>query len=350
MAKIFVLGSYAPSLINFRRVMLQEMVRQGHEVIAAAPDASENIISALKELGVIYHNVPLNRFNLNPLRDFSIFWKLFHYLRQSKPDIFLGYTIKPVIFGTLAAYFAGVPRIHSMITGTGYAFSQQGLKSLFVGWIAKFLYRLSLRCARSVFFQNPDDKNLFVFNHLIKHEKGILINGSGVDIQQYYPVQLPQDISFLIIARLLRDKGIYEYVEAARIVRQRNPEILFRIVGWLDKNPNCCKQEELDEWVHEGIIEYLGQLEDVRPAIAESSIYVLPSYAEGTPRTVLEAMAMGRPIITTDTPGCRETVKDGINGFLVPVKNVPNLVQAMEKFIAKPSLIKKMGEHSRYLD
>jgi len=170
-----------------------------------------------------------------------------------------------------------------------------------------------------------------------------------VDTEYYKPEPFAENLSFLLIARLLKDKGIREYAESATIIKQKYPKISFRLVGWIEDNPASISKKELDLWVKQGIIEYLGKLSDVRPAIAESSVYVLPSYREGTPRTVLEAMAMGRPIITTDAPGCRETVQHGKNGFLVPVKNAPALVNAMEQFIRQPELTEQMGKASRQI-
>jgi len=198
------------------------------------------------------------------------------------------------------------------------------------------------------FFQNPDDKRLF-------KELGItnsaaetrVVNGSGVDISQYSMAPLPANPVFLLIARLLGDKGVREYAAAAKIVKQKYPEVSFNLVGWIDENPDAIQRQELDAWVSEGIIDFKGKLSDVRPAIAESSVYVLPSYREGTPRTVLEAMAMGRAVITTDAPGCRETVDDGVNGRLVPVRSVNQLADTMIEFVEKTDLILKYGESSR---
>ena len=181
----------------------------------------------------------------------------------------------------------------------------------------------------------------------------MVVNGSGVNVTDFNVLPLPQNeqqqakISFLLIARLLVDKGVREYAEAAKIIQQQYPHVEFNLVGWIDENPSAITQQELDQWVTKKTVKYWGKLADVRPAIAESSVYVLPSYREGTPRTVLEAMAMGRAIITTDAPGCRETVVDGDNGFLVEVKSVDSLVDAMQKFINQPELIEKMGNRSR---
>ena len=274
-------------------------------------------------------------------------FSLFFLFRSLKPDVILTYTIKPVIYGSIAAKLFGVSRIYAMIEGLGYAFIGDDLRSRFINIIVKILYYLSLKANQNVFFLNPDDRDLFIKLRLSNDAQAVLINGIGVDLDYYKPEPFPENLSFLLIARLLKDKGIREYVEAARNIKQKYPKISFRLVGWMDDNPASVSKNELDTWVKQGIVKYLGKLSDVRPAIAASSVYVLPSYREGTPRTVLEAMAMGRPIITTDAPGCRETVQHGKNGFLVPIKNVSVLVSAMENFIQQPELIETMGLASR---
>ncbi len=349
MAKIIIIGSYAPFLINFRGPLLEAMVKKGHTVFACAPSASNEIKDRLKEMGVIYQDIYIDRTGINPVRDIKTILSFILLFKKLKPDFVLSYTVKPVLYGSIGAKMCGIPHIFSMITGAGYLFSGNSLKQKIIGFIARTLYKVSLRFNKKVFFQNPDDCNMYYQLGLLKAQnQAILINGSGVDIDYYYPVPLPDNISFLLIARLLYDKGLVEYVNAARIIKQKHPEITFTLVGWIDDNPNSIRKSDLQRWIDDGIIEYLGRLEDVRPAIAASSVYVLPSYyREGTPRTILEAMAMGRPIITTDAPGCRETVIEGQNGFLIPVKNVDALVGAIKKFINDNSLIKKMGQESR---
>ena len=267
----------------------------------------------------------------------------------------LSYTIKPVIYGTLASWLAKVPHHFALITGLGYAFQnvESGKRSLFQKMVHG-LYAQALKHSDKVFFQNPDDLKLFQDMHLLEAEKPtVVVNGSGVNVQDFDVLPLPQNdagivkASFLLIARLLGDKGVREYAEAARIIKAKHPATEFHLVGWIDDNPSAIAQAELDEWIADGRLNYWGKLSDVRPAISESSVYVLPSYREGTPRTVLEAMAMGRAIITTDAPGCRETVQHGQNGYLVGVKSVDDLVQSMQYFIEDPKLIELMGQRSR---
>jgi len=348
--RVLVLGGFADSLINFRGELLRSLRGRGCEVIACAPDASPQVRQALAGMGVEYRHAPLARAGLNPLADMASLWRLRRLLRELKPDVFLGYTIKPVIYGSLAAASAGVPRIYSMITGLGYAFSARGAKAKAVGWLAIRLYRRALMVNERVFFQNPDDMAMFRELGIMKPgQRSVMIPGSGVDIDEFRPAPFPKEMSFLLIARLLRQKGIAEYAEAARRIRQGHPHVRFRLAGWLDEGPDSISEIKLRAWVDEGTLEYLGRLDDVRPALADSSVYVLPSYREGMPRTVLEAMAMGRPIITSDAPGCRLTVNPGENGYLVPVGNAEALADAMERFILEPDCISGMGAASRRL-
>ena len=350
--RVIVVGSYADSLITFRGPLLQRLVSQGHEVIACAPSAPDDIIEALDAMGVTYRDVPFDRAGMRPDRDFRVLRVLIALFRELKPDVVLSYTIKPVIYGMLAAGLAGVPGRFAMITGLGYTFIGSTMKARLVGLVTRQLYRLSLRRAKRVFFQNPDDRALFEHYGLTRGpDQAAIINGSGVDLNVFRPAPIPDDgPSFLLIARLLTDKGIREYVDAARMIRAKHPASAFHLVGWLDEgNPAGITKAELEGWVDEGVVHYHGQLQDVRPVIAASSVYVLPSYREGTPRTVLEAMAMGRPIVTTDAPGCRETVEHGENGFLVPVRDADALVEAMVRFVEEPSLIQAMGRRSRQI-
>jgi glycosyltransferase involved in cell wall biosynthesis len=353
--KVLVLGSFAESLVTFRGPLLKALVAARYEVHAAAPDllANVDIASKLVSWKVVVHDVPIQRTGTNPIHDLRSLWALRSLMLRFRPDAVLTYTAKPVIYGSLAAALAGVPRRFALVTGLGYAFTgkarglRAGIKSLLMG-----LYRLALgRCTR-VFFQNPDDRDLFRDLGLLPARvPDTVVSGSGIDVQTFSPAPLPSDskMTFLLIARLLGDKGVREYAAAARQVRLQHPEVRCQIAGWIDHNPDAIDQSELDGWIADGDIEYLGRLSDVRPAIANSHVYVLPSYREGTPRTVLEAMAMGRPVITTDAPGCRQTVVDGDNGYLVPVQSADALAEAMLKFVEDPSLLARMGSRSRQI-
>lgn len=328
---------------------MQTFLFKGYEVVALAPH-DDAVESQLKKLNIKYISIPIERNGLNPLRDIGLIKKLYSIIRIEKPNIVFSYTIKPIIYGSIATRLGRVKKIYSMITGTGYIFSNTNFKSKIIGYIARSLFRFALKFNTLVFFQNKDNLNLFKQLKIISNKKSTaIINGSGVDCQNFMPAEYPSDISFLMISRFLHDKGIREYVDAARKIKQKYPYIKFKLVGWIDTNPNSISQQELDCWIAAGIVEYLGKLPDVRAAIADASVYVLPSYYEGTPRTVLEAMAMARPIITTDAPGCRETVMPQKNGFLVPIKNSEELYKTMEYFIKAPQMISIMGQESRHL-
>lgn len=347
--RVVVVAGFARSLVNFRGPLLQAMVDSGHEVIACAPGCPDDVVTALAEIGVTYQAIPLERTGMNPIRDLATIVSLKGLFEGLRPDCVLSYTAKPVIYGSLAAGLAGVRKVYSMITGLGYAFGDSSVKQKLIGLPVQALYRSALRRNDAVFFQNPDDQEFFVRKGLIANPRqAVLINGSGVDLVHYREAaQVKGNVSFLLIARLIRDKGIVEYVEAAKRIKRHHPSVAFRIVGPFDSNPSAISRSAVEQWHKEGIIEYLGETRDVRPFIANCSVYVLPSYREGTPRTVLEAMAMARPIVTTDAPGCRETVVHGRNGYLVPVRDVDGLAEALCRFIATPELIPGMGKESR---
>jgi len=346
-----LIASFPDSLIKFRGPLLFALVKDGLDVHVAVPGLAMEgeVRSELMAMGVTVHLITLKRTGTNPLADFGTMAELWLLMRRIRPDYVMGYTIKPVIYGSLAAWLAGVPNRFSLVTGLGYAFTGEasGKRGLLRKLIQR-LYRFGLSKNHKVFFQNPDDQALFRQLDLLPAAiPSTVVNGSGVDVADYAVTSLPEKVSFLLIARLLGDKGVREYAEAAVKVRQQHPQATFKLVGWIDDNPDAIDQRELDEWVGSGTLEFLGKLADVRPAIADCAVYVLPSYREGTPRTVLEAMAMGRAVITTDAPGCRETVVDGDNGFLVPVKDSDALAQAMLRFIEQPELIAQMGQRSR---
>lgn len=354
--KILVLSSYAPSLINFRGPMLVAMVKAGHEVLACGPGHDAQIVQQLRDMGVSFQSIPLERTGINPIPDLYSIIFLNRLMRKYCPDVVLSYTIKPVIYGSLAARWAGIKNCYSMITGLGSAFHESSLK----GKLISSLYRFGIKKNKIVFFQNPDDKDTFLRLKLIANDtQTVLINGSGVDLEHYFAAPVVKDrIVFLLISRLISEKGIEQYVEAARELKKHH-NIRCCLVGKFDTNPSAISEDKVKEWHNLGIIEYLGPAEDIRPIIAQTSVYVLPSYyREGTPRTVLEAMSMGRPVITTDAPGCRETVrlasqlvheklKIGANGILVPTKDVEALARAMKFFMDDPTQIERMGKESR---
>jgi len=303
---------------------------------------------ALESLGAEVFETPLQRNGTGIWTDISYLSMLTRLFKRLRPDLLLTYTIKPNIWGGFAASRAGVPSV-SMVTGLGYAFSGAGggwaLK--ISRWLARRLYRASTRRNIRVIFQNPDDRDDFCGQGCLADKTKIrMVNGSGVDLQRFRNAPVTEAPAFVMIARLLVSKGVREYIEAARLVKQRHPEAQFILVGPQDHGPDSINHELYSCLVNEGIVSWTGPTEDVRPAIRDAAVVVLPSYREGTPRSVLEAMAMGRPIVTTDAPGCRETVVNGENGFLVPVRNSEALAKAMSRFIEEPTLIAAMGERS----
>ena len=354
--RFLLIAGLAESVLNFRGALIEAVRARGIEVHVAIPAVADSASGmnpcrpALEAAGLVVHEIAMQRTGTSLTADLRMLMQLRRTMYRVKPDFVLGYTVKPVIYGLLAAWLARVPHRFALITGLGYAF-QGGAERRTLQSIAQFLYALALKRANLVFFQNGDDRQLFVERRIVPAKvRTCVVNGSGVKLEDFRVEPLPEGpLVFLLIARLLGDKGVREYVEAARAVRARALGVRLQIVGWIDSNPDAITQQELDGWIAEGCVEYLGRLSDVRPAIAASSVYVLPSYREGTPRTVLEAMAMGRPIITTDAPGCRQTVVEGDNGFLVPVKSAKALEQAMWKFIDQPELVERMGARSRAL-
>lgn len=349
--KVMVLGSFAESLTRFRGSLIAELVARGYEVVACAPEADATTREQLASLGARYVDLAMQRTGLNPIADLGLLLRLRRLLRQERPDVLFCYTIKPVVYGALAARLVGGIRVTPMITGLGYAFMEGGgLVRRLIGGVARNLYRLALKRAHCIYFQNPDDLAEFRALGLLGADARVqLVPGSGVDIGEYAQVPVPEAPVFLLVSRLVKDKGVREYVEAARIVRTQYPEARFQIAGWIDENPSAIRQDELDAWVREGVVEFLGKLADVRSALKECAVYVLPSYREGTPRSVLEALAVGRAVVTTDAPGCRETVVAQQNGFLVPVRDAQALAQAMGRFLVNPALLKAYGEASRQL-
>jgi len=327
------------------------MVRRGVTVYALAPDYDDAKRAAVAALGAIPLDSSMSRTGMNPVRDALDMCRLAVQLRGLRLDATLAYFIKPVIYGTLAARLAGVSKRFAMIEGAGYVFTDSDTSSVrrhVLRALVIRLYRLSLSQTQRVFMLNRDDEKLFVESGMVAATKVRLIDGIGLDLDYFQVAPLAlQSPCFILVARLLREKGLYDYVDAARQVKAVHANARFLLLGDVDLNPGSIPEAEVHSWVAEGVVEWPGQVADVRDWIAEASVFVLPSYREGLPRSTQEAMAMGRPIITTDMPGCRETVVEGVNGFMVPVRNPEALAQAMLRFIEQPSLISQMGAESR---
>lgn len=352
---IAVIASYTPSLTNFRLELLKRMVEAGHSVTAYAPEDDAIVRRDLASIGVAFVPMPMARAGTNPLEDIRTFLFLLRTLRRSNPDVVLPYTMKPIIYGGIAARLAGVKRRCFLVTGLGHVFSEAGgstWKRRLVRSISVALYKIAFSGAEVVFAYNDADVEDIERYRMIRPGKRVeLVPGSGVDLKHYaHHETTGGKLVFLLIARLLRDKGVYDYVEAARIVKRRYPDAEFRVLGPFDPNPEAITPAELQQWVDEGSINYLGETRDVRPFLRDCNVFVLPSYyREGIPRSILEALATGRAVITTDLPGCRDTVIEGWNGFCVQPNAPDSLAQAILRFADDPDLATSMGLKSREL-
>lgn len=348
MAKIIIIGAAPRSLVNFRGELIKTLAKS-HDVIALAGGATVDEIAAIDSLGVRYIDVPVKRTSMNPFTDLKTMRFYRSIFEQEQPDYVLSYTIKPIIWGGIALRARPSARFIALITGLGYAFEGQGFKRGVLCWIVSKLYKQSLKRANQVVFQNPDDLNYFVEHELTSRNKTYVVPGSGVPLTHFELRVLPKaELTFLMVARLLKEKGVFEFVEAACLVKKQFPNVCFQLLGGLDPSPDGINQTVVDDWVAQGCIEYLGETKDVRPYFAQSHVFVLPSfYREGLPRTILEAMATGRAILTTDNVGCREPIVDGENGWLVPVKDSDALAERMIWFIKNPEMIEPMGIASR---
>ncbi len=344
--RILLLPSYAESILSFRGPLISDLLSAGYEVSIAAPGIRLEIRTSLEAMGASVLDVSLKRTGKNMFRDLGYLLQLIEIIKRTQPDLVLSYTIKPNIWGSFAAAWCGV-RSAAMVTGLGYAFTNTGKMSQRVmRVIATFLYRQATKHNSVIVFQNPDDRDDFIAaGCLANTSKARIVNGSGVDCGHYAQAPLPTEPVFLMIARLLKNKGTREYGEAAVRLKKTHPEARCLLVGFFDEGPDGVSREDVDRWV-EGGMEYHGPKDDVRPSLAACSVFVLPSYREGTPRSVLEAMAMGRPVITSDAPGCRETVRDGVNGYLVPVRDPEALTTRMRDMIENPDRTSEMGEES----
>lgn len=346
--KILVVASLTRSLINFRRALLDDLVRTGAEVVACAPEEDTDTIARLRTMNIRFERIPMARASTNPASDIKTLGALVSLFRRERPDIVLSYTQKPIIYGGLAARIARVPRFYAMQSGLGFTFSEENTNGT-LRRLVSILYRAGVKHADAVFVFNADDEEEMRRHGIVTDQRVVRVPGSGVDTAGFPHAPLPAGGPvFLVVARLMRDKGHYEFVDAARRLKARWPAARFQILGPFDANPASIDANDLDAWKKEGVVEYLGETADVRPYLAASSVFVLPSYhREGLPRSILEAMSTGRAIVTTDMPGCRETVEPGVNGFIVAPKNAGALAEAMEQILKDPSLIQSMGGASR---
>lgn len=356
MAKIVLIGNTAGTLLNFRKELIIKLVHQGHSVYCIVSDYTSESKASVENLGAIPIDSTLNSKGINPIADIDSTIRLSRTLKELQPDVVFSYFVKPVIFGTLAASMANVSRIIGMIEGLGNAFTPKDkngfdFKTRVIQHIQVLLYKRALPLLDTLIVLNPDDRKDLVDKFNIKVKNTIVLGGIGVDLKRftYVPFDSQKPVSFVFIARLLKEKGVYEYLESAKKVKAKYPNTNFYILGGFDdENPFALRRSELETYLSSGIVDYPGHVENVADYLIKSSVFVLPSfYREGVPRSTQEAMAIGRPIITTNVPGCRETVEDGINGFLIPPFNADALANKMTKFIEHPELINEMGRESR---
>lgn len=354
--KIVILSNQARSMSNFWSVLIRRMRAAGHTVICAAPPGDAEAEAALRALGAEVVNYPLDRKGLNPLRDADSFLALLRLFRAERPDLLFATTIKPVIYGCLAARVAGVPRVYATITGLGYAFEADSFFKKCVNRLGVLLYRLALGRVSGVFFQNADDLRVFREHGILAPDARVLMarGGTGVDTARFAPAPFPPlppegPVIFLLVGRLLEAKGLREYAEAGRLLKAAGADCRLQLLGPAETGLGGVDLAEIRGWEAEGLLKYLGETRDVRPYIAAAHVLVLPSWREGTPTSVMEAMSMGRPAIVTDVPGCREVVRDGVNGRLTPPRDPQALADAMTRFVADPALIARMGAAGREL-
>jgi glycosyltransferase involved in cell wall biosynthesis len=350
MAHVLLIGALPESLTNFRGDLIRALVSAGHRVTAMAAPTSTEQVQAIESLGASFRPFQVHRNGLNPWRDVQTLLALRTAFRQLKPDVVLAYTIKPIVWGGYALSGIDGVRFFAMIEGAGYAFQPGGFKRRILTRLATLLYRTALRKAVHVMFLNKDNESSFLQMGIVKRSQSVIVNGTGIDLERFAAEPFAAGaVVFLTITRLLGEKGLREYAHAARLVKQRYPDAVFRLLGPADPSPDGVPLQEVQGWHSEGVVEYLGAAKDVRPFIADCHVYVLPSYHEGMPRTVLEAMSMGRPILTTDVAGCRETVLPGENGYLVPKANAEALAERMIWFIEHRDHWQRMGQASRHM-
>ena len=345
MKKIIIVAPIPESLINFRGDLIQDIKNKGCKVITVSPAPPEEYSNIFKQKKILNISINFKRNKMNPLSDLILLFKFFKIFKTQSPDIILSYAIKPIIWGGLASKFCKTD-FFALITGLGFAFHGTSFKRKLLTRLVVVLYRIALKKSKAVIFQNQDNLNLFVDKGIVPNSKTYLVNGSGVDIEKFNVEVFPKgSINFLCISRLLAEKGLREYAAAAKIVKKKYPSVIFNLVGAEDTSPDAIPLDEVNRWSE--YVDYKGSTMDVRPHIKNVHVYVLPSYHEGIPRSTLEAMSMGRPIITTDATGCKETVENGVNGFKISIRSINALAEKMIWFIEHSEQVKLMGIESR---
>lgn len=327
--KILVISPKNKTVFNFRGDLIKDMIAKGNDVYVTGPN--KEYIEDILALGVKkFIEVPLVKDNTSISGDLAYLKKLKAVMKKVQPDLVFEYTIKPVIYGSIAAHSCGVKKIYPMVTGLGRVYASESLKTKVVRMITKTLYKTAFRNCNMVMFQNGDDVKEFVDGHYLPASKCKIVNGSGVNMERFYRTDIPEKPVFLMVSRIIKEKGVLDFAAAARIVKKTVPEARFIVLGGYDKSIGALKEEDIKEYIEDGSIELPGEVKDPVAFYGKSSVFVLPSYyREGLPRTILEGMACGRPIITTDWTGCREPIENGVNGYLVPIQNPEKLAEKM---------------------
>lgn len=342
--KIIVVSPKNKTVFNFRGDLIRDMIAKGHEVVVIGPN--RDYVEDVLALGVSeFVEVKLVKDNTSIAGDLKYLKQLVRVMKEKKPDLVFGYTIKPVIYGSIAAKIAGVPHIYAMVTGLGRVYASNGMKAKIVRLITKTLYKIAFRACKKVIFQNGDDIAELVGEHYLPQEKTVQVNGSGVNMNRFQRTALPEKPVFLMVSRVIREKGVMEFCEAARSVKKACPDARFVLLGGLDASIGALRMEDIQPYIDDGSIEFPGEVKDPVAFYQKSSVFVLPSYyREGLPRTLLEAMSCGRAIITTDWPGCREPVEDGANGYMIPVKDAAVLADSMQRLVEDRGLLERMAD------
>lgn len=348
--RVLLIASHAASLIRFRGDLISTLSKNGYKVFTAAPDYKPQNLEDLKQRGATTIQFKLQRTGLNPINDFKSILELKSIIKENKIDLVFPYTVKPVIYGSMAANMTKTPVI-SLITGLGFAFTGLTAKARLLQRFNENLYKLSIRKNKYIVFQNRDDYQLFLDRKVIsKKQQVAFVSGSGVNLKQFkFSKKNPIDnVKFLLVARLIKEKGIDLYLEAAKILKEKYPTTEFHLIGAPETSPTAISEDQLKDLHKKGVVIFHGLQRNIEEHLHNTDVFVLPSYyREGLPRTTLEACACGNPIITTDSVGCRESVEEGVNGFLIEPQKLQPLVEAMEYYIKNPDKIKEMGINSR---
>ncbi|MBQ8985567.1 glycosyltransferase family 4 protein [Candidatus Saccharibacteria bacterium] len=344
--KFMIIAPLCKSLVNFRGDLMKDIRDKGYDIVAVIPDNTEK--DFFKNNNIKVRLVDLDKNSVSVFGSLGYFNNLKKIIKEEKPDIVFSYTIKPVIFGSVAAHKVGVKEIYSLICGLGMLFCSDSLKIKVLRFLGGRMYKHALKYNDKVIFQNQDDINEFVKRGYVKRSQCELVNGSGVNLKKFSRNELPKkDVSFLMVSRVLKEKGVMEYFEAAKLVKEKYPDVKFSYIGQVDKNKNALPFDLLKPYIDSGVVEYIPETKEVEKYVAKCSVFVLPSYyCEGIPKTLLEATAMGRPIITTKTPGCKETVIEGENGLFVKTRDAKDLAEKMIWMIEHKDKLQKMGDKS----